>query len=98
MNCLTMYCTTSQGFLYCEVYTEILKCAGYRSELLLDVNDPNGFKAVSYPIHVKFTCFKQNDGLLLASVAVLKIVKATEVVIKKRVIWQEKGIAREILI
>ena len=71
------------------------KCAGCRSELLLDVDDPNGFKAVSYRIHAKFTCFKQNGGLLFPSVEILKIVKATEVIFKKRVFWQEKGIARE---
>ena len=55
----------------------------------------NGFKAVAYPIHTKFTCFKQNGGLLFPSVAVLKIVKATEVIFKKRVNWQERGIAKE---
>ena len=72
-----------------------LKCADCRSELLLDVDDPNGFKVVSYPIHPKFTCFKQNGGLLFPSVAVLKIVKATEVIFKKRVVCQEKGTTRE---
>ena len=63
--------------------------------LLLDVNDPHGFKAASYPIHVKFTCFKQNSGLYFPSMAVLKIIKATEVIFKKRVVQQDKGISRE---
>ena len=72
-----------------------LKCEDCWSELLLDVNDPHGFKAASYPIHAKFTCFKQNGGLYFPSMAVLKIVKATEVIFKKRVVWQDKGISRE---
>ena len=59
------------------------------------LHNPNGFKAVSHPIHAKFTCFKQNGGLLFPSVAVLKIVKTTEVIFKKRVVWQDKGIARD---
>ena len=72
-----------------------LKCEDCQSELLLDVNDPHGFKAASYPYHAKFTCFKQNGGLYFPSMAVLKIVKATEVIFKKRVVWQDKGISRE---
>ena len=54
------------------------KCADCRSQLLLD--DANGFKAVSYLFHAKFSGFKQNGGLLFPSVAVLKIVKATKVI------------------
>ena len=61
-----------------------LKCADCRYELLPDFDDPNGFKAVSYPIHTKFTCFKQNGGLLFPSVTVCRIVKATEVIKKKK--------------
>ena len=63
--------------------------------MLLDVTDPYGFKAASYPIYTKFTCFKQNGGHYLPSMAVLKIVKATEVIFKKRVVWQDKGMSRE---
>ena len=59
-----------------------LKYEDLWSELLLDVNDPCGFKAASYPIHAKFTCFKQNGGLYFPSMAVLKRVKATEVIFK----------------
>ena len=72
-----------------------VKCEDCQSELLLDVNDPHDFKAASYPIHAKSTCFKQNCGLYFPSMAVLKIVKATEVIFKKRVVWQDKGISRE---
>ena len=72
-----------------------LKCEDCWSELLLDVNDPHGFKAASYPIHAKFICFKQHGSLYFPSMAVLKIVKATEVIFKKRVVWQDKGISRE---
>ena len=65
-----------------------LKCANCGFELLFDVDDPNGFKAVSYPIHAKFISFKQNESLLLPSIAVLKIVKAT-------INLQEKSLARK---
>ena len=41
-----------------------LECEDCQSELLLDVNDPHSFKAASYSIHAKFTCFKQNGGSL----------------------------------
>ena len=76
-----------------------LKCEGCQSELLLDVNNPHGFKAASYPIHAMFTCFKQNGGLYFPSIAVLNTVYATEVIFKKRVVWQDKGILeRKILI
>ena len=71
-----------------------LKCEG-RSELLLDVNDSHGSKATPYPIHAKFTCFKQNGGLYFPSLVVLKIFNATKVTFKKRVVWQDKGISRE---
>ena len=72
-----------------------LKCEDCQLELLLDVNDPHGFKAASYPIQAKFTCFEQNGSLYFPSMAVLKIVKATEVIFKKRVVLQDKGIPRE---
>ena len=71
------------------------KCENCQSELLLDVNDPHGFKAASYPICAKFIYFKVYDDLYFPSVAVLKIIKATEVIFKKRVVWKDKGISRE---
>ena len=54
-----------------------------------------GFSSVDGLDLVEFTYFKQNGGLLAPLVAVLKIVRATEVVFQKRVVWQGKGIARE---
>ena len=63
-----------------------LKYKECRSELLLDADDPHSFKASEYPRHVKFTCFKQRGGLLFPSTAVLKIVKAAEVIFKIRVL------------
>ena len=61
----------------------ILKCEFCQSELLLD-NDPHSFKAASYPIHAEFICFKKNGGLYFLSVAVLKMVKATEVIFQEK--------------
>ena len=59
------------------------KCKECRSELLLNADDPHSFKVLEYPIHAKFTCFKQRGGLLLPSTAVLNIMKAAEVIFKK---------------
>ena len=61
-----------------------LKCKECIGELLLDPRDPHALTATDYPIHAKFTCFKQNGSLILPSPAVLKIVKAAEVLFKKR--------------
>ena len=63
--------------------------------LLLDGDDPHSFTALGHPIHAKFTCFKQRGGLLSPSTAVLKTVKAAEIIFKKRVFWQEKNMRKE---
>ena len=70
------------GFVVCSMLKK-LKCEDCQSEFILDVNDTHSFKAASYPIHGKFTCFKQTGGLYFQSVTVLKIVKATEDIFKK---------------
>ena len=72
-----------------------LKCMECIGELLLDPRDPHVLKVMDYPIHATFTCFKQKRELILPSPAVLKIVKAAEVVFKKRVQWQRLGITYE---
>ena len=82
------------GFLVRSLM-KTLKCTKCRSELLLNQDDPHALNTVEYPIHAKFTLCKQKGGLLLPSPAVLKIVKATEVLFKKRVQWQKKGITSE---
>ena len=50
---------------------------------------------MDHPIHAKFPCFKQKGGLFLPSPAILRIVKAAEVLCKKRVQWQRWGITYE---
>ena len=49
----------------------------------------------SYPSYAKFTTLKQQGGLILPSPAILRIIKATEVVFKRRVIDNENGINTE---
>ena len=56
---------------------------GADCELLLYPRDPHALKIIDYPMHAKFTCFKQKGGLILPSPAVLKMVKAAEVHFKK---------------
>ena len=43
-------------------------------------------------MYAKFTLLKQKGGLIFPSPAVLKIVKATEVLFKRRVLWMKKAI------
>ena len=52
----------------------------------------------SYPIFAKLTTYQQHGGLVLPSPAVLKIIKATEVVFKRRVIDTGRGITTEKMI
>ena len=50
---------------------------------------------LSLPFYAKFTASKQKGGLVFPSVAVLKIVNATEVIFRKKVIENEIGISKE---
>ena len=66
-----------------------INCRKCRNELFLDPMDPTALTVESY---AKFTCWKQQGGLVLPSHAILKIVKATEVVFKRRVIDNKTSI------
>ena len=46
-----------------------------------------------YPVYAKFSAFKQQGGLAFPSASALKIVKATEVIFRGRVIEQGIGIS-----
>ena len=72
-----------------------LQCTVCRSELLLYVHDPHALRRYSFPVQTKFTQFKQQGGLIFPSLAVLRIVKATEVLFKRRVMTNEIGITNE---
>ena len=72
-----------------------LKCKDCIGELLLDSRDPHALKVTDYPKNANFTCFNKERGLILPSPPVLKIVKAAEVLFKKRVQWQRWGITYE---
>ena len=67
-------------------------CEQCKEALLLDTENPHGQNMVFYPLQAKFTCFKQMGGLLFPSIALLKILKAAEVIFRRRVIEQGKGI------
>ena len=56
-----------------------LQCANCKAELLLNFQDPKGFNMPPYPLFARVSCFKQNGGLIYPSPAVLRIVKATEI-------------------
>ena len=65
-----------------------------RDELLLAPKDCHAYKMYNiYPVYAKFTAFKQQGGLVFPSTSVLKIVKATELIVRRRVIEQGIGIS-----
>ena len=57
-----------------------LSCTSCISGLLLDLNDCHGLKLSSCLFYTQFPVLKQNHGLIFPSLAVLKIMKAMEVV------------------
>ena len=71
-----------------------LECGHCKDKLSLDVEDDIVFQMATYPVFAKLTCVKQIHSLVLVfpSPAVLKIVKATEMVFKQRVLDEGKGI------
>ena len=69
-----------------------LECGHCKDKLLHDVEDHKVFQVATYPVFAKLTCFKQIQGLVFPSPAVLKIVKATEIVFKQRVLDEGKEI------
>ena len=56
-------------------------------ELLLDPRGTHALNIMDYPTHAKFTCFKQKGNLIQPPPAVVQIVKAAEVLFKKRLQW-----------
>ena len=88
MSCWIMYYIL--GFTATSLLLK-LKSKECRSELLLVADDPHSFKASEYPIYTRFTCLKQADGLLFPFMTLLKIVKASEDIFKKRVFCKKKN-------
>ena len=84
------------GFLVKSLLARV-QCVTCRDELLLDPRDCHAYKMYNmYPVYAKFTAFKQQDRLVFPSASVLKIVKATEVIFRRRVIEQGFGISTDI--
>lgn len=69
-----------------------LDCESCHKELLLKMDDPAAMNLPSYPVYSRFTHEKQRGGLVFPSCAVLKIIKATEVIFRQRVIDTPKEI------
>ena len=72
-----------------------LECGNCKAELLLNESDARDVQIANYPVFAKLTFFKQKKALTFPSVAVLKIVKATESIFRQRVIEEQKGINYE---
>ena len=85
------------GFIVHTLLQE-LQCTKCKKELLLDPDNPAAANMMQYPVYAKFTRWKQYGKLVLPSPAVLKILKAAEVIFKRRVIDTERGITTEKMI
>ena len=72
-----------------------LSCTSCIFEVLLDPDDCHGLNLFSYPFYTQFAVLKQNHGQIFPSLAVLKIVKSTEVVFQQHVVKQSIGISAE---
>ena len=70
-------------------------CENCRSELLLDPEDPMALKMANYPLISKQSLAGQKEGLIFPSPAVLRIIKATEVIFMRMIIESDKGIVFE---
>ena len=84
----------ASGFIVSSLLSK-LDCTSCRSELLLDPNDCYASNMSLFPFYAKFTTSKQKGGLVFPSIAVLKIVKATEVIFRRKVIENDIGISKE---
>ena len=82
------------GFIVNLLLTK-LECTNCRSELLLDPDDKYAFRMPSYPAYAKFTRAKQSGCAVYPLYVVLKIVKATEELFKRRVVSNNVGITTE---
>ena len=72
-----------------------LECGNCKDELLLNESDAWDVQIANYPVFAELTFFKQKQALTLPSVAVLRVVKATESIFRQRVIEEQKGINYE---
>ena len=72
-----------------------LECGNCKAELLLNESHAQYVQIANYPVFAKLTFFKQKKALTFPSVAVIKIVKATEAIFRQRVIEEQKGINYE---
>ena len=82
------------GFIVNMLLTK-LECINCRSELLLDPDDKYAFRMPSYPVYAQFLRAKQSGCMVYPSYAVLKIVKATEVLFKRRAVSNNLQITTE---
>ena len=82
------------GFIFRSMLPK-LECVKCKRELLLDPTDPTASNMVAYQVYAKFTHSQKRGGLILPYPAVLKIVKSTKVIFKRRVVNCSTGITRE---
>ena len=74
---------------------KILPCTNCHEEMLLKAHDHCRYNSTSITSDHLFLLHKQWGGLIFPSTAILKVIKMSEVIFKRRVIKNEKGITSE---
>ena len=72
-----------------------LQCSKCKEALFLDPTHPTAFTMDGFPVYAKFIQSLQRAGLTFPSSAIMQIVKAIEVIFKRRVITCTSGITHE---
>ena len=74
---------------------KVVQCTNCCEEMLIHRDDPHGYSGISIRRDHLFSLHKQRGGIIIPSSAVLKIIKRSEAIFKRRVIESTMGITSE---
>ena len=74
---------------------KVVQCTNCHEEMLIHRDDPHGYSGISIRRDHLFSLHKQRGGIIIPSSAVLKIIKRSEAIFKRRVIESTMGITSE---
>ena len=74
---------------------KVVQCTNCHEEILIHRDYPHGYSGISIRRDHLFSLHKQRGGIIIPSSAVLKIIKRSEAIFKRRVIESTMGITSE---
>ena len=74
---------------------KVVQCTNCHEEMLIHRDDPHGYSGISIRRDHLFSLHKQRGGIIFPSSAVLKIIKRSEAIFKRRVLESTMGITSE---